>query len=487
MTEYPHSPDYRFTAWLFLRMLGLVYFFALVSLAMQVTGLVGENGILPQKFLLQRVPAGALWERFYALPTLTLLDGSDGFLQLLCFVGAGLAVLLALDIAPKIMLIMLWSVYLSLVTVGQEFLGYQWDILLLETGFLSIFLPGWHLKPLGGLTRRVSPILVWLFRWLAFRLIFISGLVKITSGDQFWRSFTALNYHYFTQPIPHLFSWYAQQLPEWFQTFSCLAMFISEIFMGLMILSPRRGRLLALPFHVGLQILIVLTGNYCYFNWLTIGILFFLADDGIYGKRLPSRFALAPLLPVAKGRHALTLLLAVFILIPTGTRFLRFWGITPPDISIIRDVERFALRFRVAGGYGLFAVMTTKRDEIIVEGSSDGKDWKTYEFKYKPGEVNIAPKFVAPFQPRLDWQMWFAALGKFENNPWCKNFLIRLLQNKPEVTALLAHNPFPDWEPKYVRARLFSYRFTNFEEKSADGAWWQREEKGMYAGPVLLK
>ena len=457
---------------LFLRLLGLVYLVAFASLGVQIAGLIGSRGILPVGELLGWAEQQVGPARFWLLPTLLWLGSSDAALQALCWGGALLAVLLILDVAPALVLALLWTGYLSLASVGQVFLGYQWDALLLETGLLAILVAPLRLGRRAERDAEPSRLAVFLVRFLLFRLMFSSGAVKLLSGDPSWRTLAALRVHYETQPIPAWTSWFAHQLPPSFQSFSCLAMFVCELAVPFLALGSRRARLWGFFPLVGLQLLIAATGNYAFFNWLTIALCVLLLDDAA----LPQRLFPAPSAP-GPGRtwprSVLWPAAGLYLLLSLGHLAFTF-GIAPP--APVLGLMRLAAPFDAVNSYGLFAVMTTTRPEIIVEGSEDGVNWLDYEFKWKPGDVNRAPAFVAPHQPRLDWQMWFAALGVCESNPWFVRFLERLREGSPPVLELLARDPFPSRPPRYLRSVVYDYRFT----RAGAEAWWRRERQGPY-------
>ncbi len=482
-------PTYFSSRWVFLKILALCYLAAFGSFWTQVDGLIGEKGILPVRIFLSEAQVELGSKAFWEVPTLCWLNDSNGFLHWLCGAGVLLSFLLLLDWLPLLCLALLWFLYLSLVVAGQEFLGFQWDNLLLEAGFLAIFLVPFGLRT-GSSDENPPPrTILLLFQWLLFRLMFSSGVVKLTSGDFAWRHLTALQYHYETQPIPTPLAWYFNQFPGWFQQLSCLFMFGVELAVPFLIFGPRRWRPWAFGFLVSLQVLILLTGNYCFFNWLTLGLCFFTLEDGAHPRWWKGRWAALReklkrpskpwpswvTLPVA----ALVLYLSLIQMIYTlGGRF--------PLPGILSLPVQLAEPFRSVNSYGLFAVMTTTRPEIVVEGSRDGVTWAPYEFKWKAGDLKRAPAYMAPYQPRLDWQMWFAALGDYRENPWFVNFLVRLLQGSPEVLALLKSNPFPEAPPQFIRAKLYQYHFTNFSEKAQMGQWWKREEKGPYVPAFSL-
>ena len=471
--------------WLFLRGLGCIYLIAFLSLWVQIQGLVGSNGILPAGEYLTAVRQQIGPEGYYLLPTLFWLNPSDAFLHFLCAGGVVLSLALIAGFFPPITLAGLWVFYLSLVTVGQVFLSFQWDVLLLEVGFLAIFFAPLQIRETFSRAAAPSVPFLWLLRWLLFRLMFASGFVKLAS-DEVWRNLTALNFHYETQPLPTWIGWYAHQLPEWLQKISVIGMFAVELVLPFLIFAPRRLRTAGCIGVVGLQLLILLTGNYCFFNLLTIALCLLLIDDvtwrGLLSKRFMPNFQSIGQSPHRYWRVCVAVLATLFFIL-SGIRFSGqlFRDARLPDIAWIRPL-------RSVNTYGLFADMTESRPEIIVEGSNDQIIWKTYEFRWKPGELTDAPKWVAPHQPRLDWQMWFAALqGNYQRTPWFPHFMVALLQGKPKVLRLLAENPFPDTPPRYVRATLYDYHFTDIATKRSEGTWWSRERKGIYCPTISLR
>jgi predicted DCC family thiol-disulfide oxidoreductase YuxK len=490
--RHVEQPDYFLTRWVFLRALGIIYLVAFISLWTQVSGLIGHDGILPEDRFMSAIKQecdaqGIGLDRFRLVPTLCWLNSSDSFLQFQCAAGAILAIVLIIGITPAPALALLWLLYLSLMTVGREFLDFQWDNLLLEAGFLSIFLAPLRLLPNLPKETLPSRTVLWLLRLLLFKLIFSSGCVKLASGDPSWRHLTALTFHYFTQPLPTWIAWYTNQFPLGFQKFSCVVMFAVELGAPFLMFAPRRVRFFGGGAITFLQILILLTGNYTFFNILTLALCVLLLDDFVLQKILPSRFTQrAGNRTRTSWRLAFTVPLAVIFLAVSFLEIVSIFGVRNFITYGIAEVEGQIAPLRTINDYGLFMVMTTERHEIVVQGSNDGVHWSDYEFKYKPGSLNKRPAFVAPFQPRLDWQMWFAALGSIDQNPWFQNFCFRLLQGSPEVTVLLQKNPFPDKPPRYIRAELYNYQFTNFAERSVTGAWWKREPIGEYLPPVSL-
>jgi hypothetical protein len=486
-------------SWLFLRLLGFVYVLAFWSLATQVIGLIGHDGILPareymdsarQFFTAEHVGL----DRYWILPTLCWLSTTDTFLRLLCLGGIALGVLLAVGVLPALVLPLLWLDYLSLSVVSREFLSYQWDALLLEAGFLAILI-----APLVIRERSRAPIDpprlgVWLMLWLTFRLMFGSGVVKLASGDPTWHSLTALSFHYETQPIPTPVAWYAHQLPAWVQMGSTAAVLAIELIVPFFILGPRRLRRTAFVALVGLQAVIALTGNYAFFNLLAAALCVWLLDDRSAVWRLfqgrdrgePERLALHPSALMARLRHALLVVVAVVTVPVSAVAFAGRAGIALPVWPIVEPLADAIAPFRSVNTYGLFAVMTTERPEIIVEGSDDGITWRPYEFAYKAGDMYRRPPWAAPHQPRLDWQMWFAALGRYDDEIWLQRFCQRLLDGSPDVLRLLGYDPFAGRPPRYVRAVLYRYRFSDRVSHQMGRAWWTRERIGDYS-PVLSR
>jgi len=454
---------------------------------------LGENGIVPAERFVSSVKEQIGMGELYRFPTLFYFDASPITLKAVCGGGIFLSLILIIGLVPVPALLLLWFFYLSLFTVSHVFLSFQWDILLLEIGLLAFFIAPFQWKPKIAKESNPPALMIFLFQWLLFRLMFSSGVVKLLSGDPTWHDLTALNFHYETQPLPTWASWYVHQLPEWFQRFSVFSMFVIELGIPFFIFAPRRMRYFAGLSIVGFQILIIATGNYCFFNLLTVLLCFFLFDDSLWPsfiqKKIDQWRDWSHDYPSANwpGLILKPVFLVIFVLsIFTFGRTLR-WSIPWPS-SFNKFVTTMA-PFHFVSGYGLFAVMTTTRPEIIVEGSNDGRVWRAYEFKYKPGDLARRPEVVAPHQPRLDWQMWFAALGNVQNprNQWFVNFCIRLLQGSSEVLSLLEENPFPEGPPKYIRAQLYRYRFTTWGERKKTGNWWKRDYQGEYLRPLSLR
>jgi type IV secretory pathway VirB3-like protein len=438
----------------FLRVLGCTYGIAFVSFGVQAMGLIGSRGILPAGEYLRAVREAAGAAAYWDVPSLLWLNSSDTALHAAWILGALCGVAAVAGLWQRAALAACLALWLSICAVGQDFLSFQWDVLLLEAGFLAVFAD--H-----------SPIRVWLFRWLLFRLLFFSGAVKLLSGDAAWRNLTALRYHYETQPLPTPLAWYMHQLPMGFQKASTVVVFFAELVVPFLIFAPGRWRRAGAWIAIGLQMIILLTGNYTFFNILTIALAMFLfiePDD----------------VPESNLHKGVSISLAGFVGVVSGLLFLELFSVSLPGGN---EVLHLVAPLRIVNSYGLFAVMTTTRPEIIVEGSNDGVTWAAYEFRYKAGNVMRAPPVVAPHQPRLDWQMWFAALGNYRQNRWFVNFMLRLLQGERSVTGLLQYNPFPVAPPKYIRAQVYLYNFTH----SGERAWWRREPRGTYFPAVSLK
>jgi hypothetical protein len=474
----------RTTAALFLRALGLIYAAAFLSLWPQLGGLIGREGIYPVAGFLGVVRDHLGLGGFWSYPTLCWLSPTEPMLHVLCALGTLAGLSLAAGVFTMPALIVAWICYLSLATVSQDFLWFQWDSLLLETGVLALFLypRRWGLRAAAEPPARAG---IFLLRWLLFRLMFSSAVVKLTSGDPTWRSLTALQYHYETQPLPPWTAWYAHHLPAAFQQASVVGVFVTEGLIPFLIFGPRRVRLVAAAGLAGLQCLILLTGNYGIFNLLAIALCLMLFDD----RLLPARFRGerpsddSPPRRVGIPKAIVVGVLFAVSLVPlVGTLRNGVDRLEP-----LTSLYRLQAPFRVVNSYGLFAVMTTRRAEISIEGSQDGREWKAYEFRWKPGDVRRRPEFVAPHMPRLDWQMWFAALSDARSEPWFLRFCERLLAGSRPVAGLLKTNPFPEQPPRFLRAMVYDYHFSDAATRRATGAWWTRTPTGYYVPAILMR
>lgn len=498
------KPTYFLSRWLFLRGLALVFAIAFLSYGSQIDGLIGSRGVLPIAEFVERVRSVSPDTGFLELPTFCWWSASDATLRLQCGAGVLLSIALFVGLAPRACLVLLWALYLSLATAGQVFLSFQWDVLLLETAIFAIpFAPATWLP---GLSREKppSPAALFLVRWLLFRLMFASALTKITYGDESWHDGTAIAYHYWTQPLPTVFGWWANQLPAWFHRASCVVMYGIELGLPFLAFFGRGPRIVAFAGLVLLQALIALTGNYGFFNLLSVVLCVSLLDDAVLVRLLPKRLIdrfgrsgrlgqvgdldhprPARRLSIA-GRIASWILAGLVVLQTTFTLLANVRAIDelPAPVAAI---DRAIGSFRSLNDYGLFRVMTKERREIEIQGSDDGIAWKPYLFRWKPGDLESAPIWVQPHMPRLDWEMWFAALGSMRSNPWLGELQDRLLEGSPSVLGLLGENPFPKRPPRFVRAILFEYRFTTRSERAAGAGYWTRGLVGTYAGARTLR
>ncbi|WP_342376945.1 lipase maturation factor family protein [Myxococcus stipitatus] len=480
--------EYAWVRWLFLRWMGGTFLIAFTSLGRQVLGLYGSRGIRPVGELLspesREAPAR---ERWRMLPTVFWFDASDAALARGCALGQVLSLAVLFNVAPRASLALLWGLYLSYASVGREFLSFQWDVLLLEMGLLSALTAPPGLRP--GLGRlEPTAVEVFLFRLLVFRLYFGSGLSKWQSGDRTWRELTACRYYYETAPLPTRGGWYAHHLPASVQRASTAMVFVLEAVVPWLVFAPRRLRLAASGALSALQGTILATGNYGFFNLQSLVLGLWLLDDAALRRLLPLLPAHPPLRRRTGWRGVLSGGLSTPLMVLGAADILqRFERGTRLPARVQRSLSWLsgcARPLRSVNRYGLFSVMTVERPEVEVEGSNDGEHWSPYVFRYKVGEVRQPPRQVAPHQPRLDWQMWFAALGSPPG--WFIAFLARLLEGAPEVLGLLARNPFPEEPPRQVRAVLYDYRMTGIVERQRTGAWWARERRGLYVQPLAL-
>ena len=466
----------------FLKTLGLIYLIAFISVWCQVDGLMGAHGIIPAAEMLRSLRSG-------------LRHGSDAGADDLLVGLVGHHTARALSCRDRRgRPAYVWSAansgaadLLRLLPVADDpggiFFSYQWDILLLETGFVALFLAPWQWRLRRGSDAAISRTGLFLAKALLFKLMFMSGVVKLTSGDASWLDLTALNYHYWTQPLPTVFAWFADQNPEWLKKVCVAATLAVEIVVPFFIWAPRRLRVTAAWLLIALQLAIAVTGNYCFFNLLTIALCLLLFDDGTWAPKREREVA-------GTRRHwpAFVPAVALIVTLPLNV-WLMYTAIVPRAdwpralLAIYARVEPF----RIANGYGLFRVMTQERPEIIFEGSTDAFDWQPYEFKWKPGDLKRAPQWNAPHQPRLDWSMWFAALGSQRDRLVAERFARRLLENEPSVLQLLARNPFPNEPPQFIRASLYQYHFASSEERKRTGDWWKRNLQSAYLPTVSLQ
>ena len=328
--------------------------------------------------------------------------------------------------------------------------------------------------------------MVWLYRWLLFRYLFLAGAVKLLSGDPTWHALTALEYHFWTQPLPTPLAWYAARVPHWVLVGGTAATFVVELGLVFLIFLPRRLRAVAAWSVLLFQLLIVLTGNYNFFNLLSMLLCVFLFDDAALRRLLPARLGswVRGRAPHPDRRTTIIATVLALIVVPVGLN--RIWQrFTRTNLPVAGMLSEVVSPLLIVNSYGLFAVMTTARPEIIIEGSDDARVWREYAFRYKPGPLSRPPAWNIPHQPRLDWQLWFAALGTVSENRWFESLMQRLLEGSPPVLSLLGSNPFPDHPPKYLRAQRYDYRFADPSARAA-GQWWVRQQRGIYFPEVSL-
>lgn len=457
----------------------------------QADGLVGPTGILPAGDFL----SGALQQigrkAWFEVPSLCWIFGTGTAIKAICAAGIALSAAVILGYAQAIGLFLIWVCYLSLVSVGQDFFNFQWDALLLESTLVAIFVVPWTLGK-GRADYDPPPLARYLVWWLLFRLMFLSGIVKLTSGDPAWRHLTALDFHYETQPLPTAIAWYASKLPQWFQVASCALMFAVELGAPFCVLAPRRIRHWAAVAMIGLQIAIAATGNYAFFNLLSIGLCLACLDDGWWSK---IHWGVADAPTEGAGRigrlqknalrwfAALSLGLTFFeSAVSVAAGMLPGIGSSPVVEEIFDDVAPL----RSFNTYGLFAVMTVERPELVFEGSDDGQTWKEYTLPFKPGDPARRPRWAAPYQPRLDWQLWFAAFLKQQYDPFVRTVCEKLLLGDKPVLALFSSNPFPEHPPSMVRVVRYRYQFTSAAERARTHCWWDRSPLDFYVPPVKL-
>lgn len=450
---------------LFLRLLGLVYLAAFASLGVQVRGLVGSDGIAPLGEYLQRAQEALGTRAFAELPMLFWAWSSDTALVTACALGMVAAFGIVTGWWRRAALVAAYLLYLSLFHAGQVFTGFQWDLLLLEVGFLACFLP-------GG-----SPLVVALFRWLAFRFLFLAGLPKLQSGDPTWWGLSALEYHFETQPLPTPLAWWAHALPDALLRAGTAGTLFLELLAVFAIFLPRRPRCVFAGAVLVFQALIVLTGNYNFFNLLTMLLCLPLLDDAALPGGARDWEAGLPTATRGVGVFAGGAA-ALYVLLGGVQMFEQIAG--QPAWAPLSALHRITTPWQVVNGYGLFARMSTERAEIVIEASDDRRAWRAYTFRYKPDGPRDRPGWNIPHQPRLDWQMWFAALGGAAENPWFGNLLARLLQASPPVLALFEEVPFGGRAPRYVRARLEAFRFEAPATALATGRWWRTAPLGIY-------
>jgi lipase maturation factor 1 len=518
--EPPPTSTHLWARWLFLRALGLIYFSAFYSLIFQIKGLIGPNGILPASELLQAVPnyfPGL--SRFWYAPTLLWISDSNRALEIVCWLGLIAAILVIFNICPRLALLVCFIAYLSFVSAARDFSGYQSDGMLLEAGFISLFFAPPGFRPGLSPSHAPSRASLFLLRWEWFRIYFESGIAKIASGDKSWRALTAMDDYYQNGPLPTWIGWYAHQLPHWFHSSTVVLTLAIELAIVLALFLPRRFKIICFcivtPFEAG----IILTANYTFLNYLVLSLGILLVDDKFLEGIVPARMKLRWIsirdtwalggrsfssdisrsadkglqpLRTLRSRAATTysaakksiagLSLGAVFYVTTAILI----GMILPGIPFPEGPMRWLDPFRIANRYGLFASMTHERYEIEFQGTRDGKTWIPYPFRYKPQDPKTAPGIYAPYQPRFDWNLWFASLGSWHHSPFVVATQIDLLKGSPEVLNLFASNPFKGDPPKAVRTVLWQYWFTDIRTKRQEGTWWRRELLGRYS-PTLIR
>ena len=492
-------PAYLAARWLFLRALGLIFFSAFYSLVFQIRGLIGPNGILPAHAYLIEVARAFAASRFWFAPTVLWISSSDRFLMAVCIAGIVASLLLAGNIAPRLMLVICLVAFLSFVAAAQDFASYQSDGMLLQAGFISLFFapPGW--RPGWGEKHPPSRAGWFLLVFLMFCIYFESGVAKVRGGDPEWRDFTAMDQYYQNGPLPTWIAWYAHQLPHAFHYATAVLTMALELFLIFAIWLPRRARIVMFFVLTAWQAGIILTSNYAFLNYIVLSLGFLLLDDKFLRRFLPravraasadaagSDAPIPPTVPapVPPWREYFNLATQGILLIwifyaSAALLLLMLIPSAPLPTGPISALEPF----RFANEFGLFGVMTRGRYELEFQGSNDGQNWAAYPFRYKPQDVSKPPRIYAPYQPRFDWNLWFASLGGWEHYRFVLNVEERLLEGEPDVLALFAGNPFPNHPPEQIRVIRWQYWFTDRDERRQSGAWWRREEIGLYA-PVL--
>ena len=471
--EWFSAPDYWLARWLIERALGAIYLIAFLVTLHQFPALLGERGLLPvPRYLRLTTPRES--------PSLFHIRYSDRLLRLVAWVGVVLAAATVLGLPqagptwlPMVVWFVLWLLYLSIVNVGQTFYGFGWESLLLEAGFLAIFL---------GDARTAPPLLVLLaFRWLCFRDEFGAGLIKLR-GDRCWRDFTCMDYHHETQPIPNRFSWYAHRAPRWFHRLEVVGNYVAQLAAPIGLFLPQPIAAASALVIIGTQGYLVLTGNYAWLNVITMVVAVAALPDDLLGLVLPVRPP--ELVPPEPWFVVAVLALAALVVV------LSYWPVR--NMIGPRQVMNYSFnRLHLVNTYGAFGSITRQRREVVLEGSAaewpGEDDWREYEFVGKPGDPRRRPVQIAPYHLRLDWLMWFAALSPGYGYGWFTALAVKLLEGDRPIRALLRRDPFPDSPPSWIRARIYLYRFTTRRERRETRAWWVRTLVGEYLPAVRLE
>ncbi len=463
------SPEnYLIIIQLFPRLLGFVYFFAFGAFLFQMKGLFGKNGILPVARYLHLAKAYYGKKAYRKVPSLFWINASDAALMIVPALGTCFSILLIFGFYPAILLPLLLILYLSILTVGQDFLSFGWESLLMEITYFAILM---------SLTTTPN-LMVWFgVNVLIFRFHFLAGVLKLQASDPNWKNWTAMCYHYQTQPIPNIAAWFVHKFPRWVHKMGTATTLFIEIAAPFLVLGTDEMRLVAFVFLFGLQLMIWMTGNFSYLNYLTAVLVTLLLSDSY----LAPLFGSAPLpLPTPLP---LDIFLSVIGLCLIIVQLIRIWHqfLAHP---LFDKILKWVWPYYLAHWHAIFAHMTTTRYEIIIEGSDDGITWKEYGFWYKPSELNRRPRRIAPYQPRIDWQMWFLPFTYYEQADWFQSFLEKLLAGSPHVLKLIRHNPFPNKPPRHIRSLTYIYEYNDIKTKNATGNWWKRTLVGNYS-PII--
>jgi hypothetical protein len=499
--------------WLFLRALALIYFSAFYSLLCQIRGLIDPSGILPAEQYLDAVHHALGPLRFWYAPTLYWISSSNAAIMAICWIGLLASIAALFNAWPRLSFFLCFVCYLSFVAAAGDFSGYQSDGMLLEAGFLALFFSPAGIWPGLGAGSPPSRASYFLLQWEWFRIYFESGMVKLLSGDTEWRHLTAMDEYYQNGPLPTWIGWYVQHLPHWFHVATAGTTLVMELAIVFLMFLPRRARLICFLIVTPWEIGVILTANYTFLNYLVLALGVLLLDDGNLRRFIPARFSSTnvpePEMPdqeeseqplsildspqpqhyPAKLSHLQAIKFAVTAILLTLIAYVTTAGLVLmpfPQLPLPTSPIQLLDPFRIANRYGLFAVMTRGRYEIEFQGSNDGQNWIAYPFRYKPQALNEVPRIYAPYQPRFDWNLWFASLGDWQQNNIVPNTEERLLTNSPDVLHLFAGNPFAAAPPRYIRAVLWQYWFTSTKEKHDTGNWWRRELLGLYA-PILTR
>jgi hypothetical protein len=490
------KPGYLASRWLFLRGLGLIFFSAFYSLVFQIRGLIGPRGILPAESYLAEVARVFGAQRFWYAPSVFWWSANDRALLAVCIVGMIASFLLALNFCPRGMLVLCLIAFLSFISTARDFASYQSDGMLLESGFISLFFApaGW--RPRLGISDPPSRASRFLLIWLLFRIYFESGVAKIIGHDPEWRNFTAMDQYYQNGPLPTWIAWYAHHLPHGFHAATAALVLVLELALIFAVFLPRKFRILLFFIITPWQIGIILTSNYAFLNYLVLLLGILLLDDTFLARVLPSGVpALATAetssiispqaeLPARWTSRFRTYVQGFFLTWVFYATSVLLLSMFRRDVPLPAGPVRALEPFRIANDFGLFGVMTRDRYEIEFQGSRDGQSWTAYPFRYKPQNSNMAPRIYAPYQPRFDWNLWFASLGTWRENTFVLQVEQRLLMAEPDVLALFAGNPFPGEPPRQIRAVLWQYWFSDWKDKRQQGLWWRRQQIGLYAPTI---